>query len=60
MDVFLKDIDVDNDVVREALAKNHITLDILKTMDSVSLKGIGIISYGVRHKLLKEVKKRKG
>ena len=57
MDVFLKDNDADKDVVREALAKNHITLDILKTMDSDSLKGIGIISYGLRHKLLKGVKK---
>ena len=53
---FLASIGLENTDIKEKLAKEHITLDLLKTMDHGHLQKIGITSYGVRHKLLKEVK----
>ena len=56
MEAFLAEIYVDDTDIKEKFAKEHITLDLLKTMDSRHLKKIGITSYGVRHKILEGVK----
>ena len=55
LETFLKDIGLDNHNVKVALKESHISLGILKTMNDDNLKEIGITSYGVRHKLLREI-----
>ena len=55
LETFLKDVGLDNYNVKEALRESHISLGILKTMNDDNLKEIGIASYGVRHKLLREI-----
>ena len=56
MEAFLAEIYLDDTDIKEKFAKEHVTLDLLKTMDLGHLKKIGITSYGIRHKLFKEVK----
>ena len=57
MEAFLADVDLHNTAIEEILAKNHITLDLLKDMDRGDLQNIGIGAYGHQQKILKGIKK---
>ena len=59
MEDFLAAIGLDNTDIKEKFAKEHITLDLLKTMNYDHLDKIGITAFGHQHKLLTEVKKLK-
>ena len=59
MEDFLAAIGLDNTDIKEKFAKEHITLDLLKTMNYDHLDKIGIAAFGHQHKLLTEVKKLK-
>ena len=53
MEAFLADVDLHNTAIEEILAKNHITLDLLKDMVKGDLQNIGIGAYGHQQKILK-------
>ena len=59
MEDFLAAIGLDNTNIKENFAKEHVTLELLKTMNHDHLKRIGITAFGHQHKLLTEVKKLK-
>ncbi|XP_062620374.1 uncharacterized protein LOC134281952 isoform X1 [Saccostrea cucullata] len=48
------------DCLTELFSKQKITMDILKEMTSENLKEAGVQEYGYRHKIIKELNKRKG
>ena len=52
MEDFLAAIGLDNTDIKEKFAKEHITLDLLKTMNYDHLDKIGITAFGHQHKLL--------
>ena len=59
MEDFLAAIGLDNTNIKEKFVKEHVTLELLKTMNHDHLKRIGITAFGHQHKLLTEVKKHK-
>ena len=59
MEDFLAAIGLDNTDIKKKFVKEHITLDLLKTMNHDHLKKIGITAFGHQHKILTEVKKLK-
>ncbi|XP_062602533.1 uncharacterized protein LOC134264255 [Saccostrea cucullata] len=48
------------DCLTELFSRQKITMDILKEMTSENLKEAGVQEYGYRHKIIKELYKRKG
>ena len=59
IEAFLKDIGLDNTDIKEKFVKEHITLDLLKTMNFDHLGKIGITSFGHKHRIITEIKKLK-
>ena len=59
MEDFLASIGLEKTDIKEKFAKEHITLDLLKTMNFDHLGKIGITSFGHKHKIITEVKKLK-
>ena len=57
MEAFLADVGIHNTAIEEILAKNHITLGLLKDMVRGDLQNIGIGAYGHQQKILKGIKK---
>ena len=58
-EAFLADIGLDNTDIKEKFVKEHITLDLLKTMNFDHLGKIGITSFGHKHRIITEIKKLK-
>ena len=54
MEDFLEAIGLDNTDIKEKFAKEHVTLDLLNTMNYDHLDKIGITAFGHQHKLLTE------
>ena len=58
-EAFLAAIGLDNTDIKKKFVKEHITLDLLKTMNFDHLGKIGITSFGHKHRIITEIKKLK-